>query len=65
MRQEIVDYCIQDVTFLPKLYDEYSQGMTWAWEVKLNRETLKRVAVCQQSTYVPNGRQKALAPVFQ
>lgn len=24
MKQEIVDYCIQDVTFLPKLYDEYS-----------------------------------------
>ncbi|KAL3147995.1 hypothetical protein ABBQ38_014291 [Trebouxia sp. C0009 RCD-2024] len=64
MKQEIVDYCIQDVTFLPKLYDEYSQGMTRAWEVRLSKEASNRVAVCQQSTYIPNGRQKALAPIL-
>ena len=65
MRQEIIDYCIQDVTFLPKLYDEYSQsGISPAWKMKLNREAAKRVAVCQQSTYKPHGRHKVLAPVF-
>ena len=64
MKQEIVEYCIQDVTFLPKLYHEYSQSMSRAWEVRLSREASKRVAVCQQSTYSPHGRQKALAPIL-
>lgn len=64
MKQEIVNYCIQDVTFLPKLYDEYSQSMTRAWEVRLSREASKRVALCQQSTYIPHGRQKALSPIL-
>ena len=64
MQQEIIEYCIQDVIFLPKLYDEYSQGMTQAWVARLSKETINRVAVCQESTYIPHGRQKVLAPIL-
>ena len=66
MRQAIIDYnyCIQDVTFLPMLYDDYSQNLSPTWVMKLDREAQRRVAVCQQSSYLPHGRQKVLAPAF-
>lgn len=59
MRQAIVDYCIQDVIFLPDLYDLYAQGLTPLWRRKLDAEALRRVAVCQQQSYMPQGRHKA------
>ena len=64
MRQAIVDYCIQDVTFLPDLYDLYAQGLTPFWKRRLDAEALRRVAVCQQQSYLPQGRHKVLAPSF-
>lgn len=64
MSQAIIQCCIQDVTFLPQLYDLYIAAVTPVWQIKLNREAIRRVAVCHQATYLPNGRQKALAPVF-
>ena len=64
MRQAIVDYCIQDVTFLPHLYDMYAEGLDHTWQTKLDREAVRRVAVCQQRSYMPNGRHKVLAPTF-
>lgn len=64
MTQAIIQYCVQDVTFLPQLYDDSAECVTPTWQIKLNREALRRVAVCQQALYQPNGRQKALAPIF-
>lgn len=62
MIQSIVDYCIQDVTFLPRLYDMYAQGITPAWKTKLDAEATRRVAVCLQQSYMPHGPNKCLAP---
>ena len=64
MPQAILDYCIQDVTFLPKLYDLYAEGISFAWQGKLDRAAAMRVSVCQQRNYLPNGREKAVAPAF-
>ena len=64
MKQAVVDYCIQDVTLLPQLYDMYAEGLSHAWKVRLDREAVRRVAVCQQQHYLPNGRHKVLAPAF-
>lgn len=64
MTQAIIQYCVQDVTFLPQLYDHYAQHVTPGWQLKLSREANRRVAVCQQGLYLPHGRQKAIAPTF-
>ena len=64
MSQAIIQYSIQDVKYLPQLYDAYAEDISPAWHAKLSREATRRVAVCQDATYQPNGRQKAIAPVF-
>lgn len=64
MSQAIIQYCIQDVTYLPQLYDAYAEVISPAWHAKISREATRRVAVCQDATYQPNGRQKAIAPVL-
>ena len=64
MSQAIIDYCVQDVTLLPRLYDEYAGVVSIRWRAKLEREAARRVAVCLQQSYMPHGRHKALAPAF-
>ncbi|DBA87575.1 TPA: hypothetical protein ACH3X1_004599 [Trebouxia sp. C0004] len=46
------------------LYDLYAQGLTPSWKRRLDAEALRRVAVCQQQSYMPQGRHKVLAPSF-
>ena len=63
MSKEIIEYCVQDVGYLPRLWDEYARRyMSVEWVEKVAEETSKRVAVCKIPGYDPKGRDKALSP---
>ncbi len=59
---EIISYCVADVQFLPKLWDQFHRMKTNEWRHLVKEEAKKRVAESQRSDYKPNGRHKALAP---
>lgn len=60
--EEIVQYCAQDVRFLPKLWHKYHQGMTQTWRVKVEAEVQNRIQLSQSLYYNGKGRHMALAP---
>lgn len=59
---KIVQYCAQDVHFLPKLWLKYHQVMTPTWKAKVETEVKKRIKLSQSATYNSNGRHMALGP---
>ena len=59
---EMMEYCVADVTFLPRLWEVYERRLTAVWRPKLQRATEARVRESQSATYKPHGREKALAP---
>jgi exonuclease 3'-5' domain-containing protein 1 len=61
---EIGLYCVQDVQWLPNLYDAYSKKLTGrkALSAKVARATLDRVAESQSPLYVGHGKHKAIGP---
>lgn len=62
LSQEIVDYCVQDVTYMPLLRDKYRSKISNAWQAKVDAESVERVKESQQYGYVPNGLHKAIPP---
>ncbi len=62
LREEIKDYCVQDVQFLPKLCEIYRNRLNSTWKIRVEIETLKRVQSSQSPTYLPHGNQQALGP---
>ena len=60
---EIKEYCVQDVQFLPKLWVQYNQKISSSWARKVTTETKNRVTLSQTATYDGRGKWKALAPV--
>lgn len=60
---DIKEYCVQDVRFLPKLWVEYDQRISPSWGKKVTTETLYRVKHSQTATYDGKSQWKALAPV--
>lgn len=60
--KEIMDYCVQDVQFLPKLWSHYSPKLTRKWSQKLVQATRDRVALSQAASYNGHGCHKTLAP---
>lgn len=62
LREQIVEYCVQDVVLLPDLYEVYAGKLTRMWKTKVEIETLRRVKESQGVGYQANGDDKRLGP---
>ena len=62
MLQDIVDYCAQDVVYLPCLWNVYSQKISKKWLKRVQEETVKRVLMSQAESYEPHGEHEVLSP---
>jgi exonuclease 3'-5' domain-containing protein 1 len=62
LSDEILQYCIQDVQFLPKLWLLYYSKMTAAWAKKVELATRYRVDLSQTATFNGKGQHMALGP---
>jgi exonuclease 3'-5' domain-containing protein 1 len=63
MAKEIIQYCVQDVQFLPRLWSRYKERMSAQWAMKVQAETEARVLSSQSKHYNGHGKHKAMAPV--
>lgn len=59
---EIIQYCAQDVQFLPKLWHKYDQRMTEKWKPRVEAEVKRRIILSKSVSYNGKGRHMALAP---
>jgi exonuclease 3'-5' domain-containing protein 1 len=55
-------YCVQDVRWLPVLYQTYLRKVSNTMSAKIARATLDRVKESQSPFYVGHGQHKALGP---
>ena len=62
MLQDVIDYCTQDVVYLPVLWKMYNRKISRPWMRKVQDETLERVRVSQTASYEPRGKDKILSP---
>ena len=62
MLQDIVDYCAQDVVYLPVLWRVYTQKISAEWMRKVQHETCERILASQKASYEPHGKDKTLSP---
>ncbi|KAL8676930.1 MAG: hypothetical protein Q9224_007239 [Gallowayella concinna] len=62
MPEDIIDYCTQDVGYLPVLHNIYTKRLTEHWAERVLMESAKRVAMAQSAEYDPNGKNKASSP---
>jgi exonuclease 3'-5' domain-containing protein 1 len=60
--QDLVEYCVGDVDFLPLLAKIYQSRLDCHWLEKVRVETGKRLEESRSPKYQPHGRQKALGP---
>lgn len=62
LSKEILQYCIQDVHFMPHLWTYYNGKMTPQWRRRVEIASNERVRLSQSPAYVSHGQHKALAP---
>ena len=62
MPQDIVDYCAQDVVYLPVLWKIYAQKISTQWMRKVEDETRERILASKEASYEPHSRDKTLSP---
>lgn len=62
MLQEIIDYCTQDVVYLPVLWEIYNQRISAQWMRRVQHETYERIRVSHTAGYEPRGKDKYLSP---
>jgi exonuclease 3'-5' domain-containing protein 1 len=62
LAKEIIQYCVQDVQFLPNLWSYYKKMTSAGWEIKVQEETKERVSSSQSKDYKAHGKHKAMAP---
>lgn len=62
LAEEISQYCVQDVQFLPRLWSCYRGRMSREWIIKVQKESEARVLLSQRQDYNGHGRHKAMAP---
>jgi len=62
MSDAVMQYCIQDVKFMPKLWVRYNSQMTELWKMMVQEESRNRVGLSQTSTFNGKGQHMALAP---
>ncbi|KAL9607224.1 MAG: hypothetical protein Q9167_007842 [Letrouitia subvulpina] len=58
----IINYCSGDVVHLPGLWKMYSQKIGTSWLKRVQEETRRRVAMSQDESYNPLGKDKTLSP---
>lgn len=62
MAPEMIEYCTQDVAYMPRLREVYLDKLCDSWWLKIVAETENRVRLSQEPSYHGHGRHKALAP---
>ena len=62
LRQEIWDYCVQDVVVLPLLFKVYQDRLQPRWETKVGVETTARIQTSQKLEYQPYSDAKRFGP---
>jgi exonuclease 3'-5' domain-containing protein 1 len=62
LAKEIIQYCVQDVQFLPRLWSRYQKRLSASWAKKVQVATEERVSLSQSKHYKGHGKHKALAP---
>ena len=62
MLQDIIDYCTQDVVYLPLLWKIYTQKISVKWMRKVQDKTFERIQMSHEASYEPNGRDKVWTP---
>jgi exonuclease 3'-5' domain-containing protein 1 len=62
MDEDLVAYCTQDVSYLPKLWKQYQSRLGAAWAGKVETATVERVRLSQSASYNPKGDGRAFAP---
>jgi exonuclease 3'-5' domain-containing protein 1 len=62
LAESIKQYCMQDVQFLPRLWQHYNARLTPVWRGKVDVATRARVRLSQSAGYAAHGRHKALGP---
>ena len=62
MLQDIVDYCTQDVVYLPGLWEIYTQKISAKWMRKVQDKTCERILDSQKASYEPHSRNKTFSP---
>jgi exonuclease 3'-5' domain-containing protein 1 len=62
LSEEMMEYCMQDVQFLPRLWLHYSSKLLPTWRTKVEDATKDRIILSQTATYVGKGPHKALGP---
>ncbi|KAL8904837.1 MAG: hypothetical protein Q9207_002997, partial [Kuettlingeria erythrocarpa] len=60
--KDIIDYCTQDVTYLPILYAVYVTKLSQKWSDLASDESRNRVATAQTASYDPHGKHKGRSP---
>ncbi|CAI7632888.1 unnamed protein product [Penicillium discolor] len=60
---DIKEYCVKDVQFLPKLWFQYQGKISLPWSKRVMMESANRVILSQTATYDGKGKDKALGPV--
>ncbi|KAH7370760.1 domain-containing protein 1 [Rhexocercosporidium sp. MPI-PUGE-AT-0058] len=64
LSREMIDYCVQDVRFLPGLWDVYTKrlGGDEKWKRLIEDATLERVKESQRKNYQPHSKSKVFGP---
>lgn len=62
MLQDIIDYCTQDVVYLPLLWKIYTRKISVKWMRKVQDKTRERIQMSHEATYEPNGKDKVWTP---
>jgi exonuclease 3'-5' domain-containing protein 1 len=57
-----IQYCANDVEYLPALHDVYNRRITRKWKQKAMNESARRVADSCRASYQPNGPGKQFGP---
>ncbi|KAI1160688.1 ribonuclease H-like protein [Nemania serpens] len=60
--EKIRIYCVQDVHYLPRLWDLYNRKLTGGWKTKVQDATEDRVVQSQARDFNGKGRHMTLAP---
>lgn len=62
MSSMILEYCVQDVQHLPKLWKAYSGTLSPTLKAKVQNEVEDRIWMSQQPKFMGNGRHMAIGP---
>lgn len=62
LAEDIKEYCVQDVQFMPRLWAEYRSKLTPQWTLKVDEATKERAAQSQSKTFNGKGQHMALGP---